>query len=203
MASEITDINALLSTAHLSSGKAETMSIMEYLEECKTNKMAFANVSERILDALGEPETIRTDLLGNDRKARIHQSKTIQVYPAFSEFFGVEDIVKQTVSFLQGHADGGEERNQVLYFMGPVGSGKTSFAEKLKDLVEVNPIYVLVANPEAYDDPDIFETEMDADKPDIHRMSPLLDSPLALFSKVYDGQGNPNRQIRSRANRCW
>jgi serine protein kinase len=181
MASETTDIDTLLSTAHLSTGKAETMSIREYLEECKTNKMAFANVSERILDALGEPETIRTDLLGNDRKARIHQSKTIQVYPAFSEFFGVEDIVKQTVSFLQGHADGGEERNQVLYFMGPVGSGKTSFAEKLKDLVEVNPIYVLVANPEAYDDPDIFAKEIEGEE--IHRMSPLLDSPLALFSK--------------------
>ena len=190
MASETTDINTLLSTAHLSTGKAETMSIMDYLEECKTNKMAYANVSERILDALGEPETIRTDLLGNDRLARIHQSKTIQVYPAFSEFFGVEDIVRQTVSFLKGHADGGEERNQVLYFMGPVGSGKTSFAEKLKDLVEVNPIYVLVANPEAYDDPDIFAKEIEGEE--IHRMSPLLDSPLALFGK----DNAANKQIR-------
>lgn len=168
-ASGNTDISTLLSTAKISSSQPETMSVMEYLEECQTNKMAYANIGERILDALGEPERINTADHPDPRMARLHQSKTILQYPAFSEFYGIEDIVQQTVSFLRGHAAGSEERNQVLYFMGPVGSGKTSMANKIKKLAEVNPIYVLQA-------------KQHTDEEGKPMMSPLLESPLQLFS---------------------
>ena len=56
-----------------------------------------------------------------------------------------------------------EERKQVLYLLGPVGGGKSSLAERLKLLMEKEPIYVLKAGDE---------------------ISPVFESPLGLFDPV-------------------
>ena len=42
-------------------------------------------------------------------------------------------------------AQGLEERKQILYLLGPVGGGKSSLAERLKELMQQHPIYVLKA----------------------------------------------------------
>ena len=38
----------------------EEMSIEDYLEFCKTDKMAYANAAERMLAAIGEPSIVDT-----------------------------------------------------------------------------------------------------------------------------------------------
>ena len=63
-------------------------------------------------------------------------NRTIKIYPAFAEFFGMEDTIERIVNFFRHAAQGLEERKQVLYLLGPVGGGKSSIAERLKLLME-------------------------------------------------------------------
>ena len=138
----------------------EEYSIQEYLQLCKEDPTAYASASERMLAAIGEPELI--DTAKNERLSRIFSNKVIKRYPAFSEFYGMEDAIEQIVSFLRHASQGLEESKQVLYLLGPVGGGKSSLAERLKLLMEKMPIYCI-------------------------KGSPINESPLGLFEADEDG----------------
>ncbi len=134
------------------------LTLSEYLDACRDNPLMYASAPERILDAIGRPEFI--DTARDPRLGRIFMNRTIRTYPAFSEFYGMEETIERIVSFFRHAAQGLEERKQILYLLGPVGGGKSSLAERLKALMEVHPIYVLKAGNE---------------------MSPVFESPLVLF----------------------
>ena len=134
------------------------MSVPEYLELCRTEPLAYASAPERILAAIGEPVVVDTSK--DARLGRIFSNRTIRTYPAFAEFYGMEETVERIVAFFRHAAQGLEERKQILYLLGPVGGGKSSLAERLKALMEVKPIYVLKAGDE---------------------ISPVFESPLVLF----------------------
>ena len=134
------------------------MSLQDYLEGCKTDPMMYAGPHERLLSAIGEPEMV--DTAKNPRMSRIHGNRTIRVYPAFKEFFGMEETIERIVAFFRQGAQGLEERKQILYLLGPVGGGKSSLAERIKALMEKEPIYVLKAGDQ---------------------LSPVFESPLVLF----------------------
>jgi len=114
----------------------EEYSLKEYLELCKEDPSVYASASERMLKAIGEPELV--DTANDERLSRLFSNKVIQRYPAFSEFYGMEDAIEQIVSFLRHASQGLEESKQVLYLLGPVGGGKSSLAERLKQLMEKN-----------------------------------------------------------------
>jgi len=135
------------------------LTIEEYLKLCKKDSKTYSSPSERMLEAIGEPEIIDTKL--DERLSRIYSNKIIKRYPAFSEFYGMEETIEQIVSFFKHASQGLEEKKQILYLLGPVGGGKSSLAERLKQLMEKNHIYVLVANGE---------------------VSPVWENPLGLFS---------------------
>lgn len=155
-------------TSDYQSASKETMTLEEYLDLCKTDKMAYATASERMLKAIGEPEVVNT--ASDQRLSRIHMNKTIKVYPTFKEFYGMEDTIERIVGYFRHSAQGLEEKKQVLYLLGPVGSAKSSLAEKLKELIEVFPIYVL-----AFDNGQEVE------------VSPIFESPLGLFKSNLAG----------------
>lgn len=134
------------------------MTLTEYLSACRSDPMMTASAAERLLAAIGDPETVDTSK--DARLGRIFMNRTIRVYPAFSEFFGMEETIERIVSFLRHAAQGLEERKQILYLLGPVGGGKSSLAERLKSLMEEHPIYVLKAGDQ---------------------ISPVFESPLGLF----------------------
>jgi serine protein kinase len=134
------------------------MSLAEYLEACRDNPMMYATATERLLAAIGEPEMVDTSK--DARLGRIFMNRTIRAYPAFSEFYGMEETIERIVGFLRHAAQGLEERKQIMYLLGPVGGGKSSLAERLKALMEVHPIYVLKAGND---------------------LSPVFESPLGLF----------------------
>lgn len=136
----------------------EEMSLQEYLRGCRDNPMMYASAAERMLASIGEPEMIDTSV--DPRLGRVFLNRTIKRYPAFSEFYGMEETIERLVGFFQYAAQGLEERKQVLYLLGPVGGGKSSLAERLKLLMEKEPIYVLKAGS---------------------RVSPVFESPLGLF----------------------
>jgi serine protein kinase len=154
------------------------MSLSEYLEGCRDDPMMYASAPERLLAAIGEPKFIDTSR--DARFGRIFMNRTIRTYPAFSEFFGMEETIERIVSFFRHAAQGLEERKQILYLLGPVGGGKSSLAERLKALMEVHPIYVLKAGDE---------------------ISPIFESPLGLFDPEQMGAmleeryGIPRRRV--------
>src|SRR4029079_2791704 len=134
------------------------MSLSDYLAGCRDDPMMYAGAPERILAAIGEPELVDTSR--DPRFGRIFMNRTIRMYPAFYEFFGMEETIERIVAFFRHAAQGLEERKQILYLLGPVGGGKSSLAERLKALMEQEPVYVLKAGDQ---------------------MSPVYESPLGLF----------------------
>src|SRR5215203_637908 len=154
------------------------LTLAEYLEGCRDNPMMYASAPERLLAAIGDPEVV--DTAKDPRLGRIFMNRTIRVYPAFSEFYGMEETVERIVSFFRHAAQGLEERRQILYLLGPVGGGKSSLAERLKALMEVHPIYVLKAGRD---------------------LSPVFESPLGLFDPEQMGRtieeryGIPRRRL--------
>jgi serine protein kinase len=131
--------------ARYSSTQDEEMSLEEYLDLCRRNPAAYATAAERMLAAIGEPELV--DTRHDPRLSRIFANRLIKRYPAFAEFYGMEDAIAQIVAFFRHAAQGLEERKQILYLLGPVGGGKSSIAERLKQLMEKEPIYALKGSP--------------------------------------------------------
>ena len=139
--------------------REEELSLEEYLDLCKSNPLVYATAAERMLAAIGEPEVFDTHR--DQRLSRIFGNKVIKIYPAFRDFYGLEDPIEQVVSYFRHAAQGLEEKKQILYLLGPVGGGKSSIAERLKQLMELVPLYAL-------------------------KNSPVNESPLGLFNNAED-----------------
>jgi serine protein kinase len=146
--------------ARYARSREEELSIDDYLAECKRNPLAYATAAERMLNAIGEPELL--DTRNDPRLSRLFANKVIKRYPAFAEFYGMEDAIEQVVSYFRHAAQGLEERKQILYLLGPVGGGKSSIAERLKHLMQQVPFYAI-------------------------KGSPVNETPLALFDAAEDG----------------
>ena len=127
------------------SAREEEMSLQEYLELCRRDPSAYANVAERMLMAIGEPELVDTRQV--ERRSRIFANKVIRIYPAFKDFYGLEEVIEAIVAYFRHAAQGLEERKQILYLLGPVGGGKSSLAEMLKSLMEKVPFYAIKGSP--------------------------------------------------------
>src|SRR6201985_1529026 len=140
--------------------REEEMSLEEYLDLCKRDPMASATAAERMLTAIGEPEMV--DTRHDQRLSRIFGNRSIRIYPAFKDFYGLEEPIEQVVSHFRHAAQGLEEKKQILYLLGPVGGGKSSIAERLKVLMEQVPFYAI-------------------------KGSPVSESPLGLFNAQEDG----------------
>ena len=153
-------------------------SLEDYLRACSDDPSFYAGPAERLLKAIGEP--VMVDTSQDPRLGRIFMNRTIKVYPAFEDFFGMEETIERIVGFFRHAAQGLEERKQVLYLLGPVGGGKSSLAERLKLLMEKEPIYVLKAGND---------------------VSPVFENPLGLFDPVTLGDdarrayGIPRRRL--------
>ncbi|MGL5738480.1 MAG: PrkA family serine protein kinase, partial [Plesiomonas shigelloides] len=160
--------------------KDEEFSLQEFLDICRNDHSAYANAAERLLMAIGEPTMIDTS--ADSRLSRLFSNRVIARYPAFEEFYGMEESIEQIVSYLKHAAQGLEEKKQILYLLGPVGGGKSSLAERLKSLMQQTPIYVLTANGVR---------------------SPVNDHPFCLFDVNEDGRilqeeyGIPKRYLRN------
>ena len=123
----------------------EELSLDEYLDLCKRQPAVYATAAERMLAGIGEPELV--DTRSDQRLARLFGNRIVKRYPAFREFYGMEDAIEQIVAFFKHAAQGLEEKKQILYLLGPVGGGKSSIAERLKAVMELRPIYALKGSP--------------------------------------------------------
>jgi serine protein kinase len=158
--------------------KDEEMNFKDFLEEAKKNPMLYASPTERMIKAIGEPTMVDTSK--DPRLSRIFMNKTLKVYPAFKDFYGMEETIERLVGYFIHAAQGLEEKKQVLYLLGPVGGGKSSLAERLKTLMEMYPIYALKAGDQ---------------------ISPVFEHPLGLLppdkwaGKLEDNFNIPRRYL--------
>ncbi len=116
-------------------------SFLEYLDTVKKDpsitRLAHSRLYEMVVRHGSEdlPET-------ESNPGLIEANK---VYNFFShEFFGIEKVLSQIVRYLHAASLKGEESRQVLYLMGPVGSGKTSLVEKLETALEDSPPFFAI-----------------------------------------------------------
>ncbi|GIU19082.1 serine protein kinase PrkA [Shewanella sp. MBTL60-112-B2] len=142
----------------------EEYSLEDFLAICKKDRSAYASAAERLLMAIGEPELVDTSK--DPVLSRLFSNRLISRYPAFKDFYGMEEAIEQIVAYLKHSAQGLEESKQILYLLGPVGGGKSSLAEKLKALMQNVPVYVLTADGVR---------------------SPVNDHPFCLFNIDEDG----------------
>jgi len=122
---------------------------LEYLELVRQNQALPKLSHARLYEMMMRDGT--HDILDSDdpRVKRLYKDASLKVYHFFrDEFFGIEKTISQIVRYFHSASLKGEESRQVLYLMGPVGSGKSSLVEKLqRGLEQSEPFYAIDGCP--------------------------------------------------------
>ncbi len=144
------NINELLDKDKLRRKKSNFEgTFLEYLEIVQKNPDIAKLSHKRMYDLIVEKgfEVYRPE--DNTRIKKLHGNEVIRKYEFFKDdFFGIDRTIMKIVNYFNAAAMKGEEARQVLYLVGPVGSGKSSLVEALKVALEGSePIYALKGCP--------------------------------------------------------
>ncbi len=119
--------------------------LLDYLAVVKENPKIAMLAHQRMYELLIKAgiEIIKTE--ENPRLKRVYGNDTIKRYSFFvNNFFGIDKSIMKIMRYFHSAAMKGEESRQVLYLVGPVGAGKSSIMESLKQALEMSaPIYML------------------------------------------------------------
>ncbi len=127
--------------------------LLEYLDKVKAEPSIVKLAHQRIYDTLMTPGITEVSTIGNPKLRRIYKDDSVKIYNFFAdEFFGLEPTINRILRYFNAAAMKGEESRQVLYLMGPVGSGKSSLVDKIKKALEQNVIYCIEGCP-MYEEP--------------------------------------------------
>ena len=118
---------------------------VDYLELVKKDPDLAKLSHARVCDVILKPGTTAIGGLGDSNTKRLFKDESLNVYKFFAdEFFGIEKTIAKIARYFHSASLKGEESRQVLYLMGPVGSGKSSLVEKLKrGLEDSDPFYAI------------------------------------------------------------
>jgi serine protein kinase len=123
--------------------------LLEYLEMVKADP-TFTKLSHaRIYDLIIASGTRNIQDADDPRTKRLYKDEPVKVYNFFAdEFFGIERTIAQLVRYFHSASLKGEESRQVLYLMGPVGSGKSSLVERVqRGLEQASTVYSIEGCP--------------------------------------------------------
>ncbi len=123
--------------------------LLGYLDKVKSDPSIAKLAHARVYDTLVKAGIRDIHEKHDPHVQRLYKDESIKLYDFFTEeFFGIEKTVSQIVRYFHAASLKGEESRQVLYLMGPVGSGKSSLAEKLhRGLEENEPFYAIEGCP--------------------------------------------------------
>jgi serine protein kinase len=123
--------------------------LIDYLERVKEDPTFCKLAHGRLYDMISKERTFDITESDDPRTKRLYQDESLKVYNFFrDEFFGIEKTIAQIVRYLHSASLKGEESRQVLYLMGPVGSGKSSLVEKLhRGLENTDSVYAIEGCP--------------------------------------------------------
>ncbi len=128
--------------------------MLEYLELVRENPGTHKLAHKRLYDMINDQGTVEVDLEQNPRLKRIFKGEKLRVFNFFAdEFFGMEKTINQIVRYFHSASLKGEESRQVLYLVGPVGSGKSSLVERLKKGLEHLPAIHAIEGCPMFEEP--------------------------------------------------
>src|SRR5213594_3907892 len=119
--------------------------LLGYLDKVKEDPSIPKLAHARIYDLVISPGVRDIQKTREPQIKRLYKDESIKVYNFFAdEFFGIEKTISQIVRYFHAASLKGEESRQVLYLMGPVGSGKSPLIERLhQGLEESEPFYTI------------------------------------------------------------
>src|SRR5712691_8901488 len=120
---------------------------LEYLDLVREDPSVPKLSHARIFDNIMRSGTLDIQETDDPRVKRLYKDESFKVYNFFrDEFFGIEKTVAQIVRYFHSASLKGEESRQVLYLMGPVGSGKSSLVERLQRGLEASEPFYAIEN---------------------------------------------------------
>src|SRR5947199_185364 len=120
---------------------------LEYLDLVREDPSLPKLSHARIFDNIMRSGTLDIQESDDPRVKRLYKDETFKVFNFFrDEFFGIEKTVAQIVRYFHSASLKGEESRQVLYLMGPVGSGKSSLVERLQRGLEASEPFYAIEN---------------------------------------------------------
>ncbi|HMO02485.1 MAG TPA: serine protein kinase [Oligoflexia bacterium] len=125
-------------------------SMLEYLEIVKKDPTVAKLSHKRVYDVIISRGVSALNTDDDQKLKRLHQEENYKVYNFFADsFFGMDKTINQIVRYFHSASLKGEESRQVLYLVGPVGSGKSSLVERLKQGLEEygGPFYAIEGCP--------------------------------------------------------
>lgn len=127
---------------------------LEYLELIKKDPGQTQLAHSRLYNMMTASGVRDINVEEDPRLQRLFKNDKLRVFNFFAdEFFGMEKTVASIVRYFHSASLKGEESRQVLYLVGPVGSGKSSLIEKLKSELEKLPPFFKVDGCPMHEDP--------------------------------------------------
>ncbi len=128
--------------------------LIEYLEVLKKEPTLPKLSHARIYDIIQRAGISDINDSGDGAAKRLYKDEPVKVYNFFKEeFFGIEKTIAQIVRYFHAASLKGEESRQVLYLMGPVGSGKSSLVERLHRGLEGSDQFYAIENCPMFEEP--------------------------------------------------
>ena len=123
--------------------------VLGYMDLVKENPSIAKLAHARLYDIVIRAGAKDIQEIGDSKTRRLYKDEPVKVYNFFADdFFGIEKTLSQVVRYLNAGFLRGEESRQVLYLMGPVGSGKSSLVEKFyRGLEASEPFYAIEGCP--------------------------------------------------------
>ncbi len=127
---------------------------LDYLEKVREDPGTAKLAHARIYDLIMRHGVNDVAAVDDPKLARLHHDEPVKIYNFFKdEFFGIEKAISQIVRYFHAAALKGEESRQVLYLMGPVGSGKSSLIEKLHKGLEKSGLFYAIEGCPMFEEP--------------------------------------------------
>lgn len=128
--------------------------MLEYLEVVRENPGIATLAHKRLHDMISGAGVQDVNLEENPKFKRIFKGEQPKIYNFFAEnFYGMEKTINQIARYFHSASLKGEESRQVLYLVGPVGSGKSSLVERIKQGLEKLPPFYGVDGCPMYEEP--------------------------------------------------
>ena len=118
----------------------------DYLEEVKRDPGIVMTAHQRVFNMIMKAGVQKISAKDNPKAAKIfglRAGETIRQYNFFSELYGIEPAIEDVVRYFSNAAKGGVESRKIFYLLGPVGSGKSSIAEILKNGLQNQEFYII------------------------------------------------------------
>ena len=127
--------------------------MLEYLELVKETPTLAALAHKRIYEMVVKSGVSEINLEEDPRLKRIFKGEKIRKINFFDEFYGMDKTLNQIVRYFHSASLKGEESRQVLYLVGPVGSGKSSLIERLKQGLEQSGSFYAIDGCPMFEEP--------------------------------------------------